>query len=171
MVVNKEKDGKLGDSSDSLKHETWEMGSSRPVLWRWELSEGETVWFRPKQDWKGPDDVMPEGWLEETEQSVGASADPSWQLQLHVRPARGDLNHTSAPAPPKSSGFRLQVEQASVCFLKKYPRWFCYARKAEDTHSRVKWDSRASLQPWPWSLCQEKADFPCVPWGGHTLTS
>ena len=66
MVGNKEKDGNLGVRSDSLKHEKWKMGSSRPVLWRWELSEWETVWFRPKQDWKGPDDVMPEGWLEET---------------------------------------------------------------------------------------------------------
>ena len=122
MVINKEKDGNLGDRSDSLKHEKWEIGSFRPVLWRWELSERETVWFRPKRDWKGPDDVMPEGWLEEMEQSVGASADPSCQLQLHVRPARGDLNHTSTPAPPKSSGFRMQVEQASMCFLKKYPR-------------------------------------------------
>lgn len=66
MVVNKEKDGNLGDRFDSLKHEKWKMGSSRPVLWRWELSERETVWFRPKQDWKGPDDVTPEGWLGET---------------------------------------------------------------------------------------------------------
>ena len=57
---NKEKDGNLGVRSDSLKHEKWKMGSSRPVLWRWELSEWETVWFRPKQDWKGPDGVMPE---------------------------------------------------------------------------------------------------------------
>ena len=126
MVINKEKDRNLGDRSDSLKYEKWEIGSFRPVLWRWELSERETVWFRPKRDWKGPDDVMPEGWLEETEQSVGPvgnpSPDPSCQLQLHVRPNRGDLNHTSAPAPPKSSGFRMQVEQASVCLLKKYPR-------------------------------------------------
>ena len=57
-MVNKEKDGNLGDRSDYPKHEKWEMGSSRSVLWRWELSEWQTVWFRAKRDWKGSDDVM-----------------------------------------------------------------------------------------------------------------
>lgn len=43
--------------------------------------------------------------VEGDKQIVGAnwepSADPNCQLQLHVRPVRGDLNHTSALGPTK----------------------------------------------------------------------
>lgn len=58
----------------------------------------------------------------------------------------------------------MQVK-AGIRVLLKYPSWFCYEMKIENNHSRAKWEWRASLQPWPQSLCQEKSWFPLCPDG------
>lgn len=146
MVANKGKDGNLDEKSDSPRHKKWEIGSSRPIFWRCELiRERET---ESHSDQKGivRDQKMQcqrDGWKRR---------EPFSRPQL---PAWGDLNHTSPRPHQRAVDLECRWSRHPwVCFFfNKYPRWFWYMVKVENTRSRAKWGWRASVQTWPWSLC------------------
>ena len=92
MVANKGKDGNLEERSDSPRHEKWEIGSSRSIFWRWELIREQETESHLDQKGIVRDQMMQcqrDGWKRREHLS---------RSQLHVRPAGGDLNHTS-PRP------------------------------------------------------------------------